>query len=916
MERMTPLQALDIVDSRIIQQGIKTPADAQEVLRREILRLRKEGDWIVAPNYKGAVTAEEYDQIAREEYYESNPAVRAAADFFKAHSTQKDGAEKSHVNGEVKIPHSLIATVRTRLTALELETIHPWEAVVRVSQIEKPQPRKKTPQTEHLIAVARNLIDVLLQKVSQKTSTDGLSWKDRIEWCKTPQDFIQLFEILGILDGAWEDPAALYKSQDEEQQNGLRGLYLAIRTQFDSYENFVEWMHGRGAKKAKTSKSTTPHKAGRARTELWSAMVEKVKAFYDEHGFWPRHSSDDQEEVALGNWCLDKRVRYRKEKLSEEQITDLEAIGFCWDPEEERWRTMYEALVAFRDLNADRWPSSSSTDAEERRLGEWCEAKRGSYRKNKLDAAKIAELEAIGFDWNPNETEWIGMITRLKAFRALHPNRWPSEQSKDTEESALGNWCKGRRQAHKKKKLEAAKVKTLEEMGFSWEPQEGKWQQMYEKLITYREENTTSWPSTCAEDPEERKLGQWCSAQRQNYQKKNIKEERVVLLEEMGFEWSLTYLVEDQWQTKFEKLQEFRREHPDRWPVKGDDEEENQLCNFILVNRKNYRQNKLSAEKIAALESIGLSWNPIEDKWKENIATLRTFIRRHKRWPMQTKDSGEEDRLATWIADKKCDYRKGTLDQTKIEELEALGIEWSDKHAVWREEVEACIEPDHFLTLFRKYGIPVEKLEWRKRGWWEQVSGLPKKKGGVGTDLTGLAHIIIRQERFGSWTKFLHRMDGNEEPHFEWPDAVNQWETPQDARVFLRKIGIPNEEWRSSRWLQKVALLSKEEGGIERDLSGLSTAIRKRFGGHPIFVACMDGLLPIKGIQSAGEAQALLRSEILRLRSTGTWIIPDSKKPVSREEYDEIAKEQYYKSNPVVRAVADYLHAKKSSPTS
>ena len=58
------------------------------------------------------------------------------------------------------------------------------------------------------------------------------------------------------------------------------------------------------------------------------------------------------------------------------------------------------------------------------------------------------------------------------------------------------------------------------------------WQVMYERLVDFHDKEQ-DWPSVT-----EGKLGLWCNTQRVAYKQGKLPEERILLLDTIGFEWS------------------------------------------------------------------------------------------------------------------------------------------------------------------------------------------------------------------------------------------------------------------------------------------------------------------------------------------------------------------------------------------
>ena len=155
----------------------------------------------------------------------------------------------------------------------------------------------------------------------------------------------------------------------------------------------------------------------------------------------------------------------------------------------------------------------------------------------------------------------------------------------------------------------------------------------------------------------------------------------------------------------------------------------------------------------------------------------------------------------------------------------------------WADKVNNCETPDEFLKLFVETGIPGD--EWKNSGWLQNRAMLPPDKGGIGRRLNSLAKAIA--DRFDGHPKFVAWMEGKEKPADNWYQVVNKCITPEDFLMLFKSLGIPGDKWKSSEWLQKKAMLQPDRGGIGRKLFRLTVVLRKRFGGHPQFVAWMGG---------------------------------------------------------------------------
>jgi len=96
---------------------------------------------------------------------------------------------------------------------------------------------------------------------------------------------------------------------------------------------------------------------------------------------------------ALGNWVDNQRSKYKKGKLSQERIAQLESIGFEWLVLQ-HWEERFNVLVAYKEKNGN-----CKVPKREGALGIWVQNQRSKYRKGELTQEQISQLEGIGFKW-------------------------------------------------------------------------------------------------------------------------------------------------------------------------------------------------------------------------------------------------------------------------------------------------------------------------------------------------------------------------------------------------------------------------------------------------------------------------------------------------------------------------------------
>ena len=294
---------------------------------------------------------------------------------------------------------------------------------------------------------------------------------------------------------------------------------------------------------------------------------------------------------------VQRGVRY-KDKLDAEKIKRLDELGFVWEPDQQFWESQFQELVSYKKehgdcLVPDRW-------RENKRLAAWVNSQRTQKNKGELDAEKIKKLDELGFVWNALEQLWEDRFQELVSYKKEHgdclvPQSWK-------ENKPLGSWVKTQRKFRKKDKLDAEKIKRLDELGFIWEPDQQFWENRFQELVSYKKEHgdclvPQSWK-------ENKQLASWVKNQRTFRKEDKLDAQRIKRLDELGFVWEPD---KQAWENRFQELVSYRKEHGDCLVPRG--WQNKKLANWVMVQRGVRYEDKLDAEKIKRLNELGFVWS-------------------------------------------------------------------------------------------------------------------------------------------------------------------------------------------------------------------------------------------------------------------------------------------------------------------
>ena len=271
-------------------------------------------------------------------------------------------------------------------------------------------------------------------------------------------------------------------------------------------------------------------------TPSWEDRYQELCKYRDAHHHCnvPKKWAQNPQ---LAGWVKKQRDKHKKGKLTPDQITMLESIGFRWSvPPNSAWEKRYQELCQYRDAHhhcnvPKRW-------AQNPPLGPWAHKQRQAYKNRNLSTDRITMLESIGFKWStPPNSAWEKRYEELCQYRDAHhhcnvPDEWAQNPQ-------LGRWVHKQRQNYKKGMLAPDRITMLESIGFTWSVvgPNSAWEDRYQELCQYRDaHHHCNVPKKWAQNPQ---LASWVRNQRDKYKKGKLTPDQITMLESIGFRWTM-----------------------------------------------------------------------------------------------------------------------------------------------------------------------------------------------------------------------------------------------------------------------------------------------------------------------------------------------------------------------------------------
>jgi hypothetical protein len=335
----------------------------------------------------------------------------------------------------------------------------------------------------------------------------------------------------------------------------------------------------------------------------WQHFYKELNSFYQVHG----HCRVPGKNKQLTSWIENQRTAKKNNLLPAAREQQLNEIKFIWNFKafkKNNWALHFNQLRAFRKKFGHCLVPLNYK--EDKALGIWVASQRKLEANNKLEETKKNKLDQLGFVWSNNthrqlkeiyDSQWNLNLERLKIYKQVYGSCQVSLKINP----ALQRWTKWQRTLFYQGKLSKERIEKLNEIRFPWNIQEGYWMKMYEALTDFKNQfGHTKVPFQWPPNPQ---LSAWVYRMKLN--KSELNQQKIELLNMIGFNWTLKRKTMVSWQDMYNCLLKFKLEYGHtRVPVKW-------LPDPKLgkwVSRMRRERENLNPERSALLESLKFDW--------------------------------------------------------------------------------------------------------------------------------------------------------------------------------------------------------------------------------------------------------------------------------------------------------------------
>lgn len=383
------------------------------------------------------------------------------------------------------------------------------------------------------------------------------------------------------------------------------------------------------------------------------------------------------------------------------------------DRTKEKESSASRADEALAPAEGETASSTAIDQASDARKDSGASAAARTKRSHKQPAAKVAASSkrmklitsktAVSHQTNDSTASTDAADEEVPAARSTDATA-PAEAGKPTDESPDENPPVADQASLPAKKTRAPKMT---------------WNNRYLQLKEYKKENGNCLvPTRFKSNPQ---LGKWVHNQREQYKMfchktkpgyKNkccMTEERMKLLEEVGFAWSTerSKKQDEDWQARFQQLKQYQEQHGHCMVPHGYTQDPSlyewvhrQRVQHASVVKSGKEPDQKIKERIDLLKTIGFSFTKQDDVWKERLNELRAYKEQHGNCEVPT-HFPENPVLGRWVISqryefrKRCKGKKHVITQARIDLLNQLGFNWSvgkpRDHVTWKSRYDELV---------------------------------------------------------------------------------------------------------------------------------------------------------------------------------------------------------------------------------
>lgn len=344
-----------------------------------------------------------------------------------------------------------------------------------------------------------------------------------------------------------------------------------------------------------------------------------------------------------------------------------------------KWNYVYSILEKRYKTKGIDIIKRGEIDASGVNLYNWLCTQRALYKKGLITDYHKEKLEALGIELNPNESEWNLYYKELIKYKEVNGNANVSIEFVASNGKALGRWVAHQRERYRNGKLNSKREKKLADLGLQFNPIKNDEDFKKSLLLKYYKENgNIVIPRDFTFDGVN--LFEYVQGIKKKYVKDKLSKSEIEFFNKLGMIWNK---YNYQWDVMYEEAKAFYKQNGHLIiPTNYITNTGLNLGLWISTQRCDYKENKISNNKMNKLNDIEMCWNVYDYRWKENYFLLKKYYNEFGNINIKSDFEYCGKKLGMWLNTQRQAYRGNnnySITQERIDLLNELGVIWKYK---------------------------------------------------------------------------------------------------------------------------------------------------------------------------------------------------------------------------------------------
>ncbi|MFF4534117.1 Helicase associated domain protein [Streptomyces sp. NPDC001407] len=320
------------------------------------------------------------------------------------------------------------------------------------------------------------------------------------------------------------------------------------------------------------------------------------------------------------------------------------------------------------------------------------------------DFARAITIRAVR-STTPSWDEYYGAA---RTYHQVHGNADIPQRWITTDGLSLGDWWRRQRVAYNAGDLAEDRIELLDQLGIVWDQLGESWMTTYTEVKRLAEEQGHFAFDESVTTPHGVSVVNWCTAQRARRRAGKVPEQRIALLDEIGFPWDA---AQDRWMRRYRELKAVFDQRGTVLRLPTTTPEAIWLENQHVA----YRNGRVADWQLELMRNIGIDFSNRRDAiWDNTYEALKAFHAEEGHWVVP-KDLVTVDgvRVDHWTRTQRAAKKRGTMTDEHQELLDKIGFPWDPAQERWDTR---CVELKRFCTTHGHISLPAGTL----RSWLYQ----------------------------------------------------------------------------------------------------------------------------------------------------------------------------------------------------